>query len=69
MCIINLDERLSDITDRNKGVNYIEFYLEGVVGNKISDILVSLKGIDKSFVNGSKMYYYNIQNAIIIPKN
>jgi len=65
----NLDERLSDITDRNKCVNYIEFYLEGVVGNKISDILVSLKGIDKSFVNGSKMYYYNIQNAIIIPKN
>ena len=65
----NLDERLSDITDRNKDVNYIEFYLEGVVGNKISDILVSLKGIDKSFVNGSKMYYYNIQNAIIIPKN
>lgn len=65
----DLNSRLSEITGKSKDMNYIEFYLEGVVGNKISDILVSLRGIDKTFVNGSKMYYYNIQNAIIIPKN
>ncbi len=65
----DLDTRLSEIVSKNKDKNYIEFYLEGIVGNRISDILVSLREIDNSYVNGSKMYYYNIQNAIIIPKN
>ncbi len=65
----DLNERLSDVANKNKELNYIEFYLEGIVGDKISNILVALKGIDSSFINGSKMYYYNIQNAIIIPKN
>lgn len=65
----NLENRLDSIVNKDKTLNYIEFYLEGAVGSKISDILVSLKSIDNSFVSGSKMYYYNIQNAIIIPKN
>lgn len=65
----DLDNRLNDIVGKAKDTNYIEFYLEGVVGNRISDVLVSLRKIDNSYVSGSKMYYYNIQNAIIIPKN
>lgn len=65
----NIFERLKDICEKFEDKNYIEFYLEGNVGNKISNVLSSLKRIDETFLNGSKMYYYNIQNDIIIPKN
>ena len=62
-------ERLNEICKEFSNENYIEFFIEGNVSEKIPSILVSLKKIDKSFLDGSKMYYYNIQNAIIIPKN
>ena len=65
----DLYSKLRDICSKFKNENYIEFYLEGSVNNKIPSILVALKNIDSTFLNGSKMYYYNIQNAIIIPKN
>lgn len=65
----DLYARLSDICKKFENEKYIEFYLEGSVSERIPSILVALKKIDSSFLNGSKMYYYNIQNAIIIPKN
>lgn len=65
----NMYERLNEICKEFSNENYIEFFIEGNVSEKIPSILVSLKKIDKSFLDGSKMYYYNIQNAIIIPKN
>lgn len=61
--------RLEDICNRFEDDKYIEFYLEGNVSERISSVLVSLRRIDPLFLSGSKMYYYNIQNAIIIPKN
>ena len=65
----NITSKLSEIYKDFKDKDYIEFYLEGNVSEIISSILVALRRIDNSFLNGSKMYYYNIENAIIIPKN
>lgn len=65
----DLYTRLTQICPKFENEKYIEFYLEGNVGENISSILVALKKIDNSFITDSKMYYYNIQNAIIIPKN
>ncbi len=65
----NIRERLKEIYYIDEDNNFIEFYLEGDVSDKISSILTTLKSIDTSFIKDSKMYYYNIQNAIIIPKN
>lgn len=64
-----LYDRLKEICNKFRDEKYIEFYLDGNVGDRISQVLSSLKRIDESFLNGSKMYYYNIQNDIIIPKN
>ena len=61
--------KLNEIYQDFKDKNYIEFYLEGNVSENISSILVSLRRIESNFLDGSKMYYYNIENAIIIPKN
>lgn len=61
--------RLNNIYDRDVNQNYIEFYLEGDVSENIGTVLTTLKNIDRSFIKDSKLYYYNIQNAIIIPKN
>lgn len=65
----NIQQRLTEIYDNFKNEKYIEFYLDRNVSDTISSVLVALKKIDTSFLNGTKMYYYNIQNAIIIPKN
>lgn len=65
----SINSKLSNIYKDFENKNYIEFYLEGNVSETISSILVALRRIDNSFLNGSKMYYYNIENAIIIPKN
>ena len=62
-------QRLSDICNKFEGENYIEFYLEGNVGDRITSILIALRTIDSSFLDGTRLYYYNIENAIIIPKN
>lgn len=62
-------ERLKSIYNDFQNDKYIEFYLDRNVSDTISSVLVALKKIDTSFLNGTKMYYYNIQNAIIIPKN
>lgn len=71
--VINNDDdiyqRLSDICNKFEGENYIEFYLEGNVGDRITSILIALRTIDSSFLDGTRLYYYNIENAIIIPKN
>ena len=61
--------KLQDVYDRDINQDYIEFYLEGDVSDNIGTILTTLKKIDKSFIKDSKLYYYNIQNAIVIPKN
>ncbi len=65
----DIDSRLRDIVTKYEDKNYIEFYLEGDVSQRISNVLTSLRSIDNSFITGSKLYYYNIENAIIIPKN
>ena len=65
----DIHQQLVDICNIYQGKPYIEFYLKGNVANTISSILVSLKKIDDTFLTGTKMYYYNIENAIIIPKN
>ena len=65
----DIRSRLQEIYDRDINQNYIEFYLEGDVSNSISTILTTLKNIDRSFIKDSKLYYYNIQNAIVVPKN
>lgn len=55
----------SNFTDKE----YMEFYFIGDVADNISNMLVALRRIDTSFLEGTKMYYYNIENAIIIPRN
>ena len=65
----NVSTKMSSIVKESKDEKCIEFYLEGNVGERISTVLTALKKIDSSFIKDSKMYYYNIQNAIIIPKN
>lgn len=65
----NMSSKLAEIYEDFKDKDYIEFYLEGSVSDNISSILISLRRLDDNFLNGSKMYYYNIENAIIIPKN
>lgn len=65
----NMNGKLNEIYQDFKDKNYIEFYLEGNVSENISSILVSLRRIESNFLDGAKMYYYNIENAIIIPKN
>lgn len=65
----DMSGKLNEIYQDFKDKNYIEFYLEGNVSENISSILVSLRRIESNFLDGSKMYYYNIENAIIIPKN
>lgn len=67
--IDDMSGKLNEIYQDFKDKNYIEFYLEGNVSENISSILVSLRRIESNFLDGSKMYYYNIENAIIIPKN
>ena len=62
-------QRLESICNVFAEDNYIEFYVEGNVGNKISTILIALRDIDSTFLDGTRLYYYNIENAIIIPKN
>lgn len=65
----NVQSKLSDIYKDFEDKNYIEFYLEGNVSDRITSVLVALRRIDTSFFTNSKMYYYNIQNGIVIPKN
>ena len=65
----DMSGKLNEIYQDFKDKNHIEFYLEGNVSENISSILVSLRRIESNFLDGSKMYYYNIENAIIIPKN
>ena len=65
----DMSGKLNEVYQDFKDKNYIEFYLEGNVSENISSILVSLRRIESNFLDGSKMYYYNIENAIIIPKN
>ena len=55
----------SSFTDKS----YMEFYFIGDVADNISNMLMALKRIDSTFLDGTKMYYYNIENAIIIPRN
>lgn len=55
----------SNFTDKS----YMEFYFVGDVADNISNMLMALKRIDTTFLEGTKMYYYNIENAIIIPRN
>lgn len=64
-----LQNGLQSVYNRFTDNKHIEFYLEGDVSNNISKILTTLKGIDSSFVKDSKMYYYNIENALVIEKN
>lgn len=61
--------KLKDICATDREQNFIEFYLDGDVSDSIGTILTVLKDVDDAFLKDSKMYYYNIQNAIIIPKN
>ncbi len=66
----DITQRLNEIYNAGfNDKNYIEFYLYGNVSEKIAQVLVAMKNIDNNFMNGSKMFYYNVQNAIIIPKN
>ncbi len=65
----DLTQKIQEIYDSSKHKNFIEFHLNGHSSDIIADILVILEKIDKRFVKESKMYYYNIENAIIIPKN
>ena len=55
-------QRLSDICNKFEGENYIEFYLEGNVGDRITSILIALRTIDSYFLDGTRLYYYNIEN-------
>lgn len=71
--IVNSEQ---DITEQLRNVHsnfvdktYMEFYFVGDVADNISNMLMALKRIDSSFLEGTKMYYYNIENAIIIPRN
>lgn len=65
----DIKAKLIEIDDYFKGRNYIEFYFEGDVSKKITQILSALKEIDSSYLDGTKLYYYNVKNAIIIQKN
>ena len=56
----DMSGKLNEIYQDFKDKNYIEFYLEGNVSENISSILVSLRRIESNFLDGSKMYYYNI---------
>lgn len=71
--IINAEQ---DITQQMRSIHssftdksYMEFYFIGDVADNISNMLMALKRIDSTFLDGTKMYYYNIENAIIIPRN
>ena len=64
----DIKKELTRIYNESIDKKFIEFYLEGDVSERITEVLVSLREIDKSFINGNKLYYYNIKNAIIIPK-
>ena len=65
----DIDARINEIYNHFSGLNYIEFYLVGDVSSKITKVLTALRDIDESYLDGSKLYYYNIKNAIIIHKN
>ncbi len=65
----DIESRLREIVPKYESEKYIEFYLEGDVSQRISNVLTALRKIDDSFISGSKLYYYNIENAIIIQKN
>lgn len=65
----DIEQRLREIDNHFYGLDYIEFYVEGDVSSMINDILTSLKNIDASYLDGTKLYYYNVKNAIIIQKN
>lgn len=65
----DIKTQLESVNKKFEGKEYIEFYFVGNVADSISNMLVALKQIDESYLNGTKMYYYNIENAIIIPKN
>lgn len=65
----NIEAKMREIYDHFNGLNYIEFYFNGDVSVGITEILTALRDIDESYLDGSKLYYYNIKNAIIIHKN
>ena len=65
----DIDDKLKQIYDHFYGLDYIEFYINGDVSSKITQILSALRNIDDSFLDGTKLYYYNVKNAIIIHKN
>lgn len=65
----NLDEKLGDVYEKLDSRGYLEFYFEDNVSDNINDILVTVKHLDLDYMNGNSMSYYNIENAIIIPKN
>ncbi|MBO5476978.1 MAG: hypothetical protein J6A15_04435 [Clostridia bacterium] len=62
-------DQLNSVYQNFKDKEYMEFYFKGNVSDNISTMLRALRNIDTSFLDGTKMYYYNIENAIIIPKN
>lgn len=64
-----IDARLREIYQSFVDKNYIEFYIYGKVSDNIASVLVTMRSIDSNFLNGSKMSYYDIQNAVIIPRN
>lgn len=61
--------RISEIDNYFEGREFMEFYVVGDVSTKISRILNVLRDIDDSYLDGTKLYYYNLKNAVIIPKN
>ena len=65
----DINTRINEIYSHFSGLDYIEFYLKGDVSSRITEVLSALRDIDESYLDGSKLYYYNIKNAIIIHKN
>jgi hypothetical protein len=65
----DINTRINEIYSHFSGLDYIEFYLKGDVSSRITEVLSALRDIDDSYLDGSKLYYYNIKNAIIIHKN
>ncbi len=61
--------RISEIDNYFEGRDFMEFYVVGDVSAKISRILNVLRDIDETYLDGTKLYYYNLKNAVIIPKN
>ena len=53
----DIDDKLKQIYDHFYGLDYIEFYINGDVSSKITQILSALRNIDDSFLDGTKLYY------------